>query len=196
MQRHSPHHTTGAISIPNILTMLRILLIPLLVIFLIRGMMGEALLVFAAAGITDGLDGFIARYFNQRTDLGAYLDPVADKLLLMSAYLTMATLDLIPAWLTVIVISRDVIIVMGVMVLRLIGVKYEIQPTIASKLTTCVQLLTVFLVLLHIFFQTESLLDESFFWLTAVLTTISGLHYVYKGMVIYHRWAGDGGSGA
>jgi len=195
MQRHSPHHPLEAISIPNILTMLRILLIPLLVIFLIREMMGEALLVFAAAGITDGLDGFIARYFNQRTDLGAYLDPIADKLLLMSAYLTMATLDLIPAWLAVIVISRDVIIMMGVMVLRLIGVKYEIQPTIASKLTTCVQLLTVFLVLLHIFFHTESLLDESFFWLTAVLTTVSGLHYVYKGMAIYQRWTGEGGSG-
>ena len=111
----SPH----AVSIPNILTVLRILLIPLLVIFLIKGLMDHALMVFAVAGVSDGLDGFIARYFNQRTELGAYLDPIADKLLLMSAYVTMAAMALIPAWVAVIVISRDVIIVTGAAVLRL-----------------------------------------------------------------------------
>ena len=196
MQSHSSPSSWRAISIPNILTVLRILLIPLLVIFLIKGQMLEALLVFAVAGVSDGLDGFIARYFNQRTDLGAYLDPVADKLLLMSAYVTMAELTLIPAWLAVIVISRDVIIVMGVLLLRLIGVSYEIKPSLASKLTTLVQLLTVFLVLLNTIFERHELLHEWYFWLTAALTAVSGLHYVYKGMTLYHNSGGDTPRGA
>ena len=191
MQSDSSPSFWRAISIPNILTVLRILLIPLLVIFLIKGQMLEALLVFAVAGVSDGLDGFIARYFNQRTDLGAYLDPVADKLLLMSAYVTMAELTLIPAWLAVIVISRDVIIVMGVLLLRLIGVSYEIKPSLVSKLTTLVQLLTVFLVLLNTIFERHELLREWYFWLTAALTAVSGLHYVYKGMTLYHDSGGD-----
>jgi cardiolipin synthase len=80
---------------------------------------------------------------------------------------------------------------MGVMVLRLIGVTYEIKPTIISKLTTFVQLLTIFLVLLHTIFQGQKLLDESFLWFTAVLTAVSGLHYVYKGMILYHRSTGN-----
>ena len=169
------------------LTVLRILLIPLLVIFLIKGLTHYALLIFALAGITDGLDGFIARYFNQRTVLGAYLDPVADKLLLMSAYVTMAALAYIPAWLSVIVISRDVIIVTGLTVLRLVGVGYEIKPTGISKLTTGFQLLTIFLILLNTVVQNYALFHEAFIWATAALTVVSGLHYVYKGMSIYHE---------
>ena len=92
----------------------RILLTPLFVIFLIRGLYVPALFVFTIAAVSDGLDGFIARVFNQRTILGAYLDPIADKLLLSSAFVSLAVLDILPAWLTVIVISRDVIIFMGI----------------------------------------------------------------------------------
>jgi cardiolipin synthase len=195
MQIDTSKPSQKAVSIPNILTLLRILLIPLLVIFLIKGMMYQALLVFAVAGVTDGLDGFIARYFNQRTELGAYLDPIADKLLLMSGYVTMAAMALVPAWLSVIVISRDVIIVMGLMVLRLVGVGYEIRPTMISKFTTLVQLLTIFLVLLDTIFHNLDRLCASFFWFSAVLTVISGLHYVYKGMSLYHKSGDSGASG-
>ena len=96
------------INIPNILTVLRILITPLFVILLIRDLHGYALLLFVLAGVSDGLDGLIARMFNQRSDLGAVLDPIADKLLLTAAYLSLGILKDIPGWLVVVVISRDV----------------------------------------------------------------------------------------
>ncbi|MBT8352055.1 MAG: CDP-alcohol phosphatidyltransferase family protein, partial [Deltaproteobacteria bacterium] len=86
-------------NIPNILTLLRILLTPLFVIFLLKHLYSFALIVFTLAGISDGLDGFIARYLNQRTTLGAYLDPIADKLLVTAAYVSLAILNIIPPWL-------------------------------------------------------------------------------------------------
>jgi cardiolipin synthase len=173
-------HTT--ISIPNILTITRILLTPLFVILLIKHMLWQALLVFALAGITDALDGSIARYFNQRTVLGAYLDPVADKLLLISSFICLAVLGLIPSWLTVIVITRDIIIVLGIAILTLTEKKYEIKPSIISKFTTATQLITVFLTLLSPYWTEYSVMRVGLYWVTAVLTTLSGLHYIYVGM--------------
>ncbi|MDH3360147.1 MAG: CDP-alcohol phosphatidyltransferase family protein, partial [Desulfobulbaceae bacterium] len=93
-------------NVANAITVLRILLIPLLVIFLIEGNDGYAFLVFIAAGVSDGLDGFVAKVFKQKTLVGAYLDPIADKLLLNTAFITMAVLDVLPAWLAVVVVSR------------------------------------------------------------------------------------------
>jgi cardiolipin synthase len=180
-----------AISIPNILTLARILLTPLFVILLIKHMLWMALLVFALAGISDALDGFIARYFNQRTVLGAYLDPVADKLLLISAYVCLAVLDIIPSWLTVIVISRDVIIVLGIAILALTEKKYEVKPSIISKFTTAAQLVTVFLTLLAPYWIALATLRIGLYWMTAVLTTLSGLHYIYIGMQRLQEPSGD-----
>ncbi|MEA1899712.1 MAG: CDP-alcohol phosphatidyltransferase family protein, partial [Thermodesulfobacteriota bacterium] len=100
------------INIPNILTVIRILLTPLFVIFLLRNLFSFALLVFTIAAISDALDGLFARYFNQHTALGAYLDPIADKLLLTSAFVSLAILKIVPGWLTVIVISRDILILL------------------------------------------------------------------------------------
>lgn len=173
-----------AINIPNILTLIRILLTPLFVIFLLKNLYSSALIVFAIAGITDGLDGFIARYFNQRTILGAYLDPIADKLLLTAAYVSLAILNIIPPWLTVIVISRDVMIAIGIFILAMTNIRVEIKPSIVSKCTTVAQLLTVFLTLLQTEIQGVSAITYSLYWLTAVLTIMSGLHYVYKGLNI------------
>jgi cardiolipin synthase len=182
-------HTT--ISIPNILTLARILLTPLFVILLLKHMLWQALLVFAFAGISDALDGFIARYFNQRTVLGAYLDPVADKLLLISAFVCLAVLGLLPSWLTVIVITRDVIIVLGIAILALTEKKYEVKPSIISKFTTAAQLFTVFLTLLHPYLAGIAAVRAVLYWLTAVLTTLSGLHYIYLGMQRLQEPSGD-----
>ena len=172
------------INIPNILTLIRILLTPLFVILLLKNLYSSALIVFTIAGITDGLDGFIARYFNQRTTLGAYLDPIADKLLLTAAYVSLAILDIIPPWLTVIVISRDVLIAIGMFIFTMTNIRVEIKPSIVSKCTTVAQLLTVFLTLLQTEIQGVSVLTYSLYWLTAMLTIMSGLHYVYKGLNI------------
>ena len=170
-------------NIPNLLTLLRILLTPLLVIFLIDKRYELAFLVFVAAGVTDGLDGFIARIMRQKTRIGAILDPIADKALLASSYITMAVTGIIPDWLAVIVISRDIIIVFGVMVLLLFHSGVEICPSIISKLTTLFQLLTVFCVLGGMVMKiTCHPVVTSLYIATAVLTVASGLHYIYKGV--------------
>jgi len=167
------------INIPNILTVSRILLTPLFVIYLVKGMFHFALLVFTIAAISDGLDGLLARYFNQHSALGAYLDPIADKLLLVSAFATLAALKVIPAWLAVIVLSRDILIVTGIAVFTLTGIQFEIKPSLVSKWTTVFQSLTIFLTLLDPKFPEIYIVKSSMFWITAGLTTTSGLHYVY-----------------
>jgi cardiolipin synthase len=175
---------TSPISIPNILTVIRILLTPLFVILLLRDMFPYALLVFAAAGLSDGLDGFIARYFNQRTALGAYLDPTADKLLLVSAFISLAVLGVLPPWISVVVIARDVIIILGIAILMLTEKKYEVRPSIISKCTTTSQLLLILLVLFDPPHTTLPSLYAIMLWITALLTIFSGLHYIYIGMHI------------
>jgi cardiolipin synthase len=174
------------INAPNLLTLLRILATPLFIIFLIREQFGLALLVFSLAGVTDGLDGLLARWFNQKTILGAHLDPVADKLLLTSAFVTLAVQSLIPSWLTVIVISRDVLILLGIAMLELFHVKFEVHPSLISKCTTAVQLATVFLSLLTLQFPAALPANLPAHWLTAALTILSGLHYIYVGIRILH----------
>jgi hypothetical protein len=94
-------------NIPNLITLLRIILVPIIVILLIQGFFLKALIVFVVAGLSDALDGFLARVLHQQTVLGAYLDPIADKALLASSFVTLSILHIIPSWLAVIVISRD-----------------------------------------------------------------------------------------
>jgi len=176
--------STSPISIPNILTLLRILLTPLFLILLLRGMYSHALAVFVVAGVSDGLDGLIARLFNQRTVLGAYLDPMADKLLLVSSFVALAILEVIPGWLAVIVIARDVIIVLGIAILTLTAKPYEIKPTIVSKCTTTAQLLLIIAVLFDPAGIKLVMLHPILIWTAAILTILSGLHYIYIGMTI------------
>jgi cardiolipin synthase len=172
------------INIPNILTVLRILLTPLFVIFLLRDLFHFALLVFTIAAITDGLDGLLARYFNQYSVLGAYLDPIADKLLLASAFVSLAVLKIIPPWLAVIVLSRDILIVTGIAVFSLVDIHIEINPSLVSKWTTAAQFLTILLTLLDPIIPEIQIIKRMLFWITASFTTASGLHYVYIGLNI------------
>lgn len=171
-------------NIPNFLSLMRIFLVPVLVIFLIQGSFLNAFIVFIVAGITDALDGFLARILNQKTVLGAYLDPLADKALLISTFVTLSILGIIPAWLTVIVVSRDFVILLGVSVLFFMSVSFEVRPTFVSKVTTVLQLLTVFLALgLRCLTEDFSCqLIEMVYWVTALVTVISGLNYVAKGV--------------
>ena len=136
-------------NIPNFLTLFRIILVPAFVIFLIQEEYDKALIVFVVAGLTDALDGTLARLLKCQTVLGAYLDPIADKLLLVTSYATLAILGIIPAWLAVLVISRDFIILMGIAILTLMSIPYEIKPAIVSKVTTALQISTIFFPLLY-----------------------------------------------
>ncbi len=175
---------TSTISVPNILTVLRILLTPLFVILLLRDLYPLALLVFAAASLSDGLDGLIARLLNQRTVLGAYLDPAADKLLLTSAFIALAVLGVLPPWLSVLVITRDVVILLGLAILTLTEKKYEVSPTLVSKCTTTAQIVTVLVTLYDPTHIKLAMLHPVLLWSTAVFTILSGLHYIYLGMAI------------
>ncbi len=179
------------INIPNILTVLRILVTPLFVILLIRDMHGYALLVFVLAGVSDGLDGLIARMYNQRSDLGAILDPIADKLLLSAAYICLGILRDIPGWLAVVVISRDVTIVVGVAVLAFTNIRFDIRPSLISKWTTVSQILTVAVTLLDLRFGKAGAVLPALYWMTVIVTVISGLHYTYIGLHILQTGMGD-----
>ena len=173
-------------NIPNLLTLLRILLIPLMVIFLMGGRKDYALLVFISAAISDGLDGFIARVFKQKTQFGAYIDPIADKLLIGTSYVTLAILNYMPGWVAVVVISRDVIILAGLAVLLLNNRPITIRPLLDSKLTTLMQLLLV-LYFLSSDYQALNFLHPAELYLifcTAAITMFSGFHYIVLGFSI------------
>jgi cardiolipin synthase (CMP-forming) len=172
------------INIPNILTVLRILVTPLFIIFLIRDQHRYALLVFILAGVSDGLDGLIARWLNQRSDLGAVLDPIADKLLLTAAYITLGILKDIPGWLAVLVISRDVLIVTGIAVLAFADIHFDIRPSLISKWTTVFQILMIAFSLLEPDFSGAETWLRVLGWVTAGITVLSGLHYTYLGLHI------------
>ncbi len=170
-------------NLPNLLTLCRILLTPVLVILLLRQDYLGALFIFAVAGVSDALDGAIARLMKQKTRIGAILDPIADKLLLASSFITLAVTGPVPEWLAVIVISRDVIILFGVLILILFQGGVEIRPTVLSKCTTLMQLATIFLVLVNLAAGWDGRILELAFWAAGFFTLASGLHYMYKGIV-------------
>ncbi|RTZ92411.1 MAG: CDP-diacylglycerol--glycerol-3-phosphate 3-phosphatidyltransferase [Deltaproteobacteria bacterium] len=171
-------------NLPNFLTLTRILLVPFFVIAVAYRHFSYAIAIFFVAGVTDGLDGLFARSLHQKTKLGAILDPLADKLLLTSAYITLGILHLIPFWLPVVVVSRDVIIALGILIIVIFGYSYEIRPRLISKATTVLQIVTVLAVLCAQFcaFLPHHLL--ALYVLTVVLTVISGVYYMYLGMKI------------
>jgi cardiolipin synthase len=177
-------------TIPNLLTIIRVILTPLLVILLLEHRLSEALIVFIVAGVTDALDGLIARLYKQKSRLGAFLDPLADKLLLTSTYVILAYLNLIPTWLTVMVLSRDVLIVTGVSVLFMQNLPFEIRPTLASKLTTCTQIVTAIVAMATALASPHPLLKMVLFQITAAFTIISWGQYLVRGIRIMQE-AGD-----
>jgi len=169
------------LNLPNSLTIFRVLLIPVFVISLMGRHFGWSFVIFVVAGVTDGADGIIARIHDQRTLLGAYLDPIADKLLLTSAFVALALLDIIPGWLTVIVISRDMIICLGFFILFLMDRKPEIKPATSSKINTVVQVLTISIALFSQMEPSFSSLASGMVWAAATTTILTGLQYIYLG---------------
>ena len=145
-------------------------------------------MVFILAGLSDGADGLVARLFDQKSKLGSYLDPLADKILLIAAFVVLAVRGFLPPWLTVIVISRDVLILLGVLILFLNGTTFTVRPSVLSKMTTCVQLGTVFVVLAKSQIGFFSQLSYPLFWITGILTISSGLLY----MRYWFRVMGEG----
>lgn len=168
-------------NIPNSLTILRILLIPVFVGFMTYRQYGYALAALLCAGLTDALDGLVARLTNQQTKLGEILDPLADKLLLTSAFLTLSILHLVPSWVVILVVSRDLILMLGTVVAHVTNIAIDITPTILGKGTTLCQLTYVVLVIAMIW---RGMKIGALFPLLLVMVAFtlgSGLHYLYRG---------------
>jgi len=172
------------LNLPNLLTLLRIILTPLIIILLIRKQYVEAFSVFSIAGITDALDGLLARYLKQRTQIGAILDPIADKFLVTSTFVMLTISGTFPDWLAVVVISRDIIIVAGVLVLFLYQGHVDIKPTYLSKATTFCQITALVTAMLAMAFdfRFEQTALIILVYLTAMVTISSGLHYMFIGI--------------
>ncbi len=169
-------------SAPNLLTLLRLIFVPVTVIAVIEGKYGWALALFITAGITDALDGLLARLLEQKTVLGEYLDPIADKLLLSTMFLVLASRHRIPAWVTVLVLSRDIIILIVCTLLYAIGVMRVFRPSLFGKANTVVQVATVPLVMLHEISSAPWIMEAKRIgiYLTIALTVVSGIHYVVR----------------
>jgi cardiolipin synthase len=174
---------TPVLTVANQLTLLRMALVPLLVVLVLWREFPWALVVFVVAGATDVLDGLIARLGHQRTTLGAMMDPVADKLLLMSSFVVLtwgeALYARIPTWLTVTTLSRDAIIVITVVMINLTLGRRIFYPSVLGKVSTTVQTLTVGVVLLMNALGTDFAEALYLYRLTFVFTVASALHYVY-----------------
>ena len=169
------------LTVANQLTLLRMGLAPLLVVLVLQGEMAWALAVFFVAGVTDALDGLIARRGGQQTTLGAMLDPVADKVLMTSSFIALTwggAPVAIPVWLTVVVLSRDAIIIVSVAIVNLTLGRRIFYPSLLGKLCTASQLLTIGLVLLVSVVGGGAWLRH-LFTVTLALTVSSALHYVY-----------------
>jgi cardiolipin synthase (CMP-forming) len=171
------------LTIPNFLSILRMGLVPLFIIAVIDGESRKALLIFAAAGVTDALDGLIARLAHQQSLLGAYLDPIADKLLLTSAYVALSIPQLnhgapIPLWVTVLVLARDLLILVMALVMYLAAGVRRFPPSTLSKINTVVQVAAVVLVLVSALWARLELIATTLVYTVAVLTLLSGLDYV------------------
>jgi len=180
----------GNLTLANQLTFLRLVAVPFFILTVLDARSGVALAIFIAAGVTDLLDGLIARVFQQRTALGAYLDPAADKLLLTAGFVlltkypnllqTIPMTNRIPMYLTILVISRDVLIVVIAWMLHLAYGQTRFKPTIWGKITTGTELVTIGILLLCNHLQREPLIVHVAIAATLTMILVSGFHYLWQ----------------
>jgi cardiolipin synthase len=165
--------------IPNLISVVRILLTIPVVYFLLERNYGAALILFTVAGVSDGLDGFLAKHYQWQSRLGGLLDPLADKLLLMSSFLVLSATGLVPVWLLMAAICRDLVILGGAMYYNFMIEEVQPAPSIASKLNTALQILLVILVMLNAgpLALPPGLID-ALQWCLLATILVSGVHYV------------------
>ncbi len=166
-------------TIPNLITILRFLLVPAVVLAMLQARWDWAFAGFAVAGISDGVDGFIARHFNQHSRLGAYMDPMADKLLLVSVFVVLGIAGELPLWLVVLAVSRDALIVFAVLLSSVMGQPVEMKPLVVSKLNTAVRLVLAALVLAELAFGVGmGMVRPALIILSGLLTVASAAAYL------------------
>ena len=167
------------VTIPNLITIGRLVLVPLIVWLMISGQSGAAFALFIVAGVSDAIDGFLARSFNLRSTLGSYLDPLADKALLVSIYISLAVLAEVPLWVAIVVVSRDLFIVGAVVLSWMLDQPMEMRPLIISKLNTVMQIVLAAVVLGDLAFNAElDTLRMVLVYLVGILTIASAAVYL------------------
>jgi cardiolipin synthase len=182
------------VTIPNLITIGRLVLVPLTIWLIVSQKHQAAFWIFVLAGVSDAVDGFLARQFKMWSDLGAYLDPIADKALLVSIFITCAILGFIPAWLTILVVSRDILIIGGVVLAWMLGDPIEIRPRLISKVNTFAQIALVAIVLADNAFTLDLMaFREVLVILTGLLTVASAGWYVIDWV---RHMSGSDGAGA
>lgn len=182
------------INVPNTLTLARIVLTPVIVFMIIERKIPTALMLMAIAAITDMLDGLIARYWNMHTRVGAYLDPLADKIMLLSTVVTLYFIAHVPLYLFLAIVFRDIVIIVGALTYEMITHKLRMEPSMASKATTLFQIIYVLLVLLSMMVPVAEIWLQWTAWLTFAITCISGLHYLVAWTIkaLSNEQQGDG----
>jgi cardiolipin synthase len=185
----------SVLTFANQLTLLRMLLVPAFAILVLYGYLGWALAVFVTAGVTDALDGLIARRAGQKTSLGAWLDPMADKLLLVTTFivLTLPNLGLtnrLPVWLTVLIIFRDVGIVLTVAIVNLAVGRRTFRPSIYGKIATATYIVTAVIAMLFNYLGYHSMLTDAAVLASLTITIVSALHYIWHARQILDAPAG------
>ncbi len=166
--------------IPNLITVARFAAVPFLVWWLFTGQFYNAFLLLFLMGLSDAVDGYLAKSFSWKTALGAYLDPAADKAMLISAYVTLGALNLLPHWLVFVVILRDVALLAGALAYNLATRRLEIQPTLISKFNTCMQIVLAFSVIYNQFGTLPGMVIPILIGLTVFTTVASGLDYLME----------------
>ncbi len=165
--------------IPNIISLFRVLLVIPIVMLLYTELFLEALILFFIAGFSDALDGFLAKRYDWGTRLGSILDPIADKVLLVSTFVVLAVLGLLPFWLLMVVIARDVVIIIGAVAYYLVIGHYMLSPSIISKLNTVLQISLVLIIIVsHAIYVLPDIVLTLWIYATLFTTILSGLDYV------------------
>lgn len=172
-----PQRAAGVVNIANVVTLGRLCLVPAAVWLVLRGQTMVAFWLFLAAGASDAVDGWLARRRGPSA-IGALLDPLADKALLVSMYVTLAAIHVLPDWLAILVVFRDVVIVGGVLGLSVLGMPVEIRPLLVSKLNTVLQIGLVAIALLHAGLGVSTPILPVLVWVVTASTLASGAAYV------------------
>lgn len=166
-------------NLPNLITLARLVMAPLAVSMIVSHRFVEAFVIFVLAGVSDAVDGFLAKRFKLASELGAYLDPLADKALLISIYVTLAAIGVVTPALAILVVSRDLMILFAVLVSWLLGKPVAIRPVWVSKFNTVAQIAFAAIVLgAHAFGYPELILQDALGWVVAASTLTSGAVYI------------------
>jgi cardiolipin synthase (CMP-forming) len=173
------------LNLPNLITIARILLVPVVVWAIASNEMQAAFVVFLLAGVSDAVDGFLAKRLHMTSELGAHLDPLADKVLIVSIYIALGITEAIPRWLVILVVSRDILIVGGIMLAVFLGKPMKVKPVLVSKLNTAAQIVFACLVLAALAFGFKAELTERVIMGTVAVLTLASIGFYVREWVVH-----------